>query len=67
MLKCAVIKKHGKADRLNLKGVYYIMEDAILLFADIVRDAIPYAIAFTLGQFIVNSFMHMAFGGKIKI
>lgn len=42
------------------------MVEAIELFTLIVKDAIPYAIAFTLGQFIVNSFLRMAFGGKIE-
>lgn len=42
------------------------MTDAIALFTLIVKDAVPYAMAFTMGQFIVNSFMKMAFGGKIE-
>lgn len=42
------------------------MQDAINLFALIVESAIPYAIAFAVGQLIVNSFLKMAFGGKIE-
>lgn len=42
------------------------MQDAINLFALIVESAIPYAIAFSVGQLIVNSFLKMAFGGKIE-
>lgn len=42
------------------------MQAAIDLFATIVTAAIPYGITFALGQLIVNSFMKMAFGGKIE-
>lgn len=42
------------------------MQDAINLFSMIVESAIPYAITFALGQLIVNSFLKMAFGGKIE-
>lgn len=42
------------------------MQEAIELFAMIVEGAIPYGVAFALGQLIVNSFMKMAFGGKIE-
>ena len=42
------------------------MQEAINLFAQIVVVAIPYGVTFALGQMIVNSFMKMAFGGKIE-
>lgn len=42
------------------------MQDAINLFAEIVEVAIPYGVAFSLGQMIVNSFMKMAFRGYIE-
>lgn len=42
------------------------MQEAIKLFALIVEAAIPYGVTFALGQLIVNSFMKMAFGGKIE-
>lgn len=42
------------------------MLEAISLFTEIVEAAIPYGITFALGQMIVNSFMKMAFGGKIE-
>lgn len=42
------------------------MEEAIKLFALIVEGAIPYGIVFALGQLIVNTFMGMAFGGRIN-
>lgn len=42
------------------------MQEAIKLFALIVEAAIPYGVTFALGQLIVNTFMKMAFGGKIE-
>lgn len=42
------------------------MTDAIALFTQIVIAAIPYGVTFALGQMIVNTFMSMAFGGRIK-
>lgn len=42
------------------------MQEAIELFSQIVVAAIPYGVTFALGQMIVNSFMKMAFGGKIE-
>lgn len=42
------------------------MTDAIALFTQIVTVAIPYGVAFALGQMLVNTFMSMAFGGRIK-
>lgn len=42
------------------------MQDAIDLFASVVQSAIPYGMAFALGQLVVNTFMNMAFGGKIE-
>lgn len=42
------------------------MKDAIVLFTEVVRSAMPYGVVFALGQLVVNTFMNMAFGGKIK-
>lgn len=42
------------------------MLEAIKLFTLVVQEAIPYGVAFALGQMIVNSFMKMAFGGKVE-
>ena len=42
------------------------MQDAINLFAEIVEGAIPYGITFAMGQLIINTFMGMAFGGRIS-
>lgn len=42
------------------------MQAAIELFTMIVVEAIPYGVAFALGQLIVNSFMKMAFGGRVE-
>jgi hypothetical protein len=41
------------------------MIDGIALFAEVVKGAIPYGMAFAIGEMIVNTFMKMAFGGKI--
>ena len=42
------------------------MKDAIELYTMVVTGAIPYAMAFALGNLIVGTFMRMAFGGKIE-
>lgn len=42
------------------------MKEAIELFRMVVEAAIPYGVAFSLGQLIVNSFMKMAFRGYIE-
>lgn len=43
------------------------MIDAIALYAEVVRAAIPYGVAFAVGNLIVNTFLRMAFGGKLSI
>lgn len=40
---------------------------AIELFADVVREAMPYAVIFAVGQRLVSLFLGMAFGGYVKI
>lgn len=42
------------------------MKDAIDLYAMVVSAAIPYAVAFAIGNLIVGSFLRMAFGGKVE-
>lgn len=42
------------------------MIEAIQLFGMVVKEAIPFGVAFALGQMIVNTFMRMAFGGRIS-
>lgn len=42
------------------------MTDAVKLFSEIVACAIPYGVAFALGDMIVSSFMRMAFGGRVS-
>lgn len=42
------------------------MSEAIELFTMIVTEAMPYGVVFALGQMLVNTFMSMAFGGRIK-
>ena len=49
----------GKVGRLGVS-------DAILLFTEVVKGAIPYGVVFALGQLVVNTFMRMAFGGKVE-
>lgn len=43
------------------------MQVAIELFAEIVREAMPFAVVFAIGQRVVNLFLSMAFGGYIKL
>lgn len=40
---------------------------AIDLFADVVQEAMPFAIVFAVGQRLVSLFLGMAFGGYVKI
>lgn len=40
---------------------------AIDLFADVIREAMPYAIVFALGQRIVTLFLGMAFRGDVRL
>lgn len=40
--------------------------DIIALFVDIVEVAVPFATIFTLGNILVNTFLRMAFGGKVE-
>lgn len=42
-------------------------QEAIDLFAQVVAAAIPYGVVFALGQLVVNSFMKMAFKGKVEL
>ena len=41
------------------------MIDGIALFTEVVKGAIPYGMAFAIGEMVVTTFMKMAFGGKI--
>lgn len=40
---------------------------AIELFADVVREAMPFAVVFAVGQRLVNTFLTAAFGGHLRI
>ena len=42
------------------------MKEAIDLFTMVVQSAIPFGVAFALGQLIVDTFLRMAFGGKVE-
>lgn len=41
------------------------MKDAIALYSEVIAGAIPYAIAFEIGNLIVGTFLRAAFGGKL--
>lgn len=43
------------------------MQDAIVLFADVVAAAAPYAVVFAIGQRIVTMLLSMAFKGEIQL
>lgn len=40
---------------------------AIDLFAQVVAEAMPYAVVFAVGQRIVDLFLGMAFRGSVKL
>lgn len=42
-------------------------QNAIELFALVVKAAIPYSVAFAIGQRFVTMFMGMAFKGTIEV
>lgn len=48
------------------RGGGLTVKDAIDLFTMVVQSAIPYGVAFALGQLVVDTFMRMAFGGKVE-
>ena len=43
------------------------MQVAIGLFADVIREAMAYAIVFALGQRVVTLFLGMAFRGDVRL
>lgn len=43
------------------------MSEAINLYTNVIINAIPYGIAFSIGNMIVNAFMQAAFKGKMSI
>lgn len=44
-----------------------MMQNAIELFTLVVKEAMPYAVVFALGNKVVTIFMRMAFGGKVEL
>ena len=40
------------------------MQQAIELYASVITAAIPFGLAFAVGDFIVSTFMRVAFGGS---
>lgn len=43
------------------------MQEAISIYTMVVEAAIPFAITFAVGNLVVNTFMKMAFKGKVEI
>lgn len=43
------------------------MQEAIKLYTMIVEAGIPFAMTFAIGNIVVNTFMRMAFKGKVEI
>lgn len=41
------------------------MKTAIDIYAAMMAEAVPYAIAFEIGNLIVGTFLRAAFGGKL--
>ncbi len=41
------------------------MQSAIDLYAAMIAEAIPFAIAFEIGNLIVGTFLRAAFGGRL--
>lgn len=42
------------------------MTEAIALYTDVILAAVPFAVVFSIGNLIVNSFLNMAFKGHIE-
>lgn len=42
------------------------MQEAIRLYTEVITAAIPFGVAFAIGDIIVTTFMSAAFGGKIR-
>lgn len=42
------------------------MQEAISLYVEVIKPAIPFGIAFAICDFIVTTFMDAAFGGKYR-
>ena len=44
-----------------------MINDAVSLYIEIIKGAIPYALVFGLCNLVVNLFMSAAFGGRLKL
>lgn len=42
------------------------IQNCIVLFAQVVEGAFPFALVFAMGTKVVDSFLSMAFGGRVK-
>lgn len=43
------------------------MQSAIDIFAVVIQESIPFAVAFWMGEWIVRSFLTMAFRGRVEL
>ena len=43
------------------------MQEAINLYAEVIRGAIPFGLAFAIGDFIVCTFIRAALGGVLRL
>ena len=50
----------GACEKMNIQEV-------ILLFADVVKEAMPFVVVFFFGGYIVKVFCNAAFGGRFKL
>lgn len=55
--------------RIHPKGACEKMsiQEVILLFADVVKEAMPFVFVFFFGGYIVKVFCNAAFGGRFKL
>ena len=44
-----------------------MIKEAIEIYTEIVKVAIPFALVFEIGNLIVGTFMRVAFGGKLWV
>ena len=40
--------------------------DIILLFAEVIEQALPFTVLFWMGEMLVTTFLRAAFGGKLS-
>lgn len=42
-----------------------MMKEAIAIYSEIASYAVPFAVAFEIGNLIVSTFLRVAFGGRL--